>query len=1714
MRSFENKTFNENELGIRRGKRVPEDGVNLAYAKAPKFTPAENIVIVDTSQIVEENQVDLSSSKKIYYANSLGVLEDENGNQLIDDEYPFVTDVFSVDEDWSTVPGSEYKAEDILPFVHTSRYFHIDFAGLTMGSGYIEPRIGAIKVVNSRGGLYVDGNGRPKYKIHIAAARMMASLPEYLDQWCYRVFAYVDTDTPLEELYLVYNKVELTNQSTFKNQVINYKERINPQPVFEYRPEESEIIEFANRERKWYSSKPLTLREQVLGVPHSNVEGYKIFVPKKAINDPRIFQLFHWRLTCNFTQQYTIDEQTLTTSSTTRAIKCGVVVTPEHPKSQAPYCFLNIMRSAYNLAKIRFINPLKELFFDATPNSSSDEEQENADYWHVDLDTISMDELKKFDILVWAPTNSTVNLANYQSKIDYFTNNLKGTFMMDTSSYTVPTNFGPVTTAGVTVSTGAPVTSQGSQISSNSSTVVVDTGHQLISGKNTLGGWNITQDKVNSLSYIPKLFDPGFTQFIESIPGDYKKIIEVQKDLTTKVPVTIQKDVTGGGRIIFSTFPHAFSVSALFEFAVDALLSSNLGDKLFKTDKYKQCINSPSNEGAMKFFYNTCLQSVKSKDLVTVTQTVVSQSVEKDYSTSWAYSTDWKSSWVIDGDALSEHERARYDFALLPRDPLATTPALDLVWKRRLSNKTCKELIDELLLADPVLKHRVAGSVREYKLEITNGTVHSDTTVVGETPPYAYTEEFSPQFRIPAELGPNAIREEEVKGNYSTGQYQHRVYPPKPYAGHVRASWSTSTDSFETNNTNWVATGTAIETKTITNTVPPSSTTRDSEIRLTWWDNSIRNRNMPPNNWLYPRFLTPKTDGLDMWTEDNYYTTDWGNGHLNWPYWGHNGRYLQGSSGGAVSFIQEALNRFHNATFFNSGVGLLAVDGQYGPKTATAVTNFQSTFRARYVDGVVDAETWSIIGYQIIRGGWRDGIFGWAYGNIVQSHASDGNRGTAYAKRSWVSGGPPVVWEMFQIAFNQTYNIHAVTVIPHVVGQTPTMMVRSVCVRNHANLTGFNSEWSQLKYLPYRPNNGQELRIDFGPYTGNAVVIGVGQDGPAGGELGSARFLGVQDIWAHARVSTTTTTPGSTKISKQTRQIAITASGSADITSFQDKVIQAVPRYTGTGSLSEITWTGVTSSNPKVAAGITSAGKITLRSTVVNTETSTGFTGGPTIPGGTYYSMDEDGRINPRPEQGTISKADGIKLLCDATGKPYGFPTLPTDTGATETQRQYGKLSFIGNGNDSTVFIGFYDKARKEFITSKGGFPEMPYIDWMNRGPDNVYIGVITTYELTSQKLIPTDDDAPKLPQRWAMPVYGVYKKKGAHIALEPLSPNLGPRDLWPVAVRNGRFSRDVTIRPKVNGYLTNYLKDYQGTTIRAFYGLPEVDLGGWSSIYGPPNADIKDEEPLILDDRSIQVRQAPILMIKEPTQFPSIADPVRPVLKVYRRASINDPWVQLTWPEIEDYNVITGEIILRNPLETDDPALVKVSYTSVRRVFHFKKYGSTLLNLNPYPGHTRDMIGQAMYIYILPEYVKDTQGNVIADSVVDKALHFSREANIFDPIRPEYNPLAVQLGVIFISTALDVNDVVLMDTRRRGGGAMDSANAAEVIRLVQEASSYWDINYGSGTAYQKGGFVVIRLPVELKEEGLTETDIVDAIERNITAGVRFKIEDLNGNDW
>lgn len=1773
MEKFTNITNDGNEKAIRKGKTVPPGDVNLAYFKSPGLSPSKNVVIIDTSQTIEENAS--AQETKVFYANNIGILEDIYGNQLIQERYPIVSDVFSVNEDYSLEPNTtEYSSDTVLAFLHTSRHFHIDYAGMTPGTDS-RPYYGEhIKVVDQAGRNYANLEGKPRYKIFIspATSTYQATWPNH---WAYRVFVYVD-DYSNEDLYFVYNKIEIDLQGNYTGQHIAFKERLNPQPYFSYDPEESAVVDPDNRLKRIYSTQPFGLKEQVLDMPYPSKNGFRIFVPKKAVSDPRIFQLFRWRLNCKFKKTYTVDP----TKQNNFVVKVGVVTTGKG--SRSPYAFYNLERSNYNVNNLRFINPIKH----------GRHPKKEALYWTVDFNKVTNAQLEMFDILLWSPGTVDIDMKPYMAKIKYFVEDLGRTLMFDTNSYTKPDNSWPFAAAAHPV-TGA-YRSEGTKkkvtyesLFVPSKTYVdkrgVTKNIPLIEGDVELGGWKLSDNprtdqflsityyrffnaiarpadqrnrgKSQCFNYKPSGFidilngytpSPTGNSYVLPIGATPNPAMEVQEKSTL-----IWRPTSSNGNYIITTLGIAISCSMLVNNRTNLIKSYNLGDTRENISNYDTYIHSDATEGSYKFLYNAVLLSTQKK----VLNSSEAQD-EQQYSSEWTYSTPWKSSWTINAanGVLTQAEIDKYGFVF--REKNVAEPYL--VWQRKLSFKTAKELINEIL--DDEMLRNVQGASREYEIETTNsifngGAVEVPTVVYDNSYVYAWTEAFSPKFIVPLEIGPHIVKEDKVTAEFGSQQAVFKSYPPRPYRLRVKASSVLTTDKFEETEIAWTARGTAIEHYTD----PDPDGNRTEIRRIPWNVNTYDDGSGNP----YKGVQIPT--GLTFGQEHNYYSTSRGAPAQNWVHWGLINRYGvndnfgYGSSvnetdnkesGEVVKFIQDALNKFQ---FFNlitlPNRAYLKVDGLFGGKTESAVRSFQTQMNARYVDGIVDAETFSLIGGQILRIHelitWSSSDFtryyGWAVDRMPKKNISDLNNSyeRSFAKRSWFTGGPPYISETFFVKFNKQYKIVGTEFVPFA-ERANSIILESLDVRRgmtEEQIRNYDPAQALIKG-PWNVLDGKKVESPLGPINGDMIIITLGQNKASFANVkdgNTARMIGIRDFYALAEVNVGEEDDDSDLV-KATREVSITQSGTITLTKEGMKTYKV--RLTNDDrDLSNIRWNSVSFSTngTGITAEIDSTGLITFYAegvthAIENTSAQQvvlgPIVGDQTSTDTRFYSMNTSKSVNRMPENGWISRDEGIKLLCKAPGDnpnvapaPFGFdasngtgPLMPTLANARSRQRHFVSIRLETLLLDPEVRAGFYDINKKEFVTNANGEPEMSYIEYMTRGPNNIYIGVYSTLEEATLKPI-TDDDAPIVPHLMAMPAYGVTTLSNSKIHVEPMPKHLDEQDMWPLGITVGSFDRKVFIREQSAGGITGYLNRYQGTTVHAFYGVPEASLGGWSLLYGPPNVDVKGERPILLDEYTIQVKQPPIHMQKEPTQWMLESDPVRPIIKLYRRDVQSDPWTRIPLTDIKDFNASTGEVFLETPLDSLNPDLIKVDYVSARKVYEFKGFDEDLLNLNPYHGMSQNLIGKAIYVYILPKYVRDEHEQLIEESVNERTIRFTTNSNIFDSLSEAYDPLAIQLAIVYISTVADINDLTILDSRHRGGGALDELSIDEIGRITAEAIYNWDINYGSGASYQKGGFIILRFPEEVKDY-FSEDELRKVINRNVPIGVAYQIEDLSGNPW
>lgn len=538
------------------------------------------------------------------------------------------------------------------------------------------------------------------------------------------------------------------------------------------------------------------------------------------------------------------------------------------------------------------------------------------------------------------------------------------------------------------------------------------------------------------------------------------------------------------------------------------------------------------------------------------------------------------------------------------------------------------------------------------------------------------------------------------------------------------------------------------------------------------------------------------------------------------------------------------------------------------------------------------------------------------------------------------------------------------------------------------------------------------------------------------------------------------------------------------------------------------------------------------------------------------YRLRKPNQTNILDSRNSVIANDGVLLLCDNNGDPYGIlNNLSISSGLnnlTSVQQQevniaYGDFSVYDINGDQPGFIyGFYDKNRLEFIGKT-----ISYIELLARGINNVFIGVCA-YDadgniLNQREYIGSSNGntfiAPRVPLKTIYPLYSVKMKRSSSIRVNQMDQDLTKFDVWNLSVSSGSFWKDFSLdQSRIWG---DWKANYLGQTLRAFYSTFDelIDQGSsgfnstrnvWSQIYGYGHYDVKNENPVLLDDRTIQLRRTPLMNIVYPTDyFGGSAGIVKQQLHIYTRETEESPWVEISHDAIRDINSNTGIIKFRNRLVPSSENLIKVSYVTINKNRMIHQINGNLIPLNPLLSSVNDSntgislkYDKPLFIYISPKAIykddvifapdgtRSSKFVKIEEYKCDSSINFTYDERLFNKNSSKHDPFALPIAIIYVKNNPYNLAPDLYDTRTRGGGVTSDVSTFELIEQIPEVLSNWDVYPPSGMAYARGGYVIIRIPESVKTHFLDEKEIYQIISNNLTAGVAYELQDMNGNTW
>jgi len=287
----------------------------------------------------------------------------------------------------------------------------------------------------------------------------------------------------------------------------------------------------------------------------------------------------------------------------------------------------------------------------------------------------------------------------------------------------------------------------------------------------------------------------------------------------------------------------------------------------------------------------------------------------------------------------------------------------------------------------------------------------------------------------------------------------------------------------------------------------------------------------------------------------------------------------------------------------------------------------------------------------------------------------------------------------------------------------------------------------------------------------------------------------------------------------------------------------------------------------------------------------------------------------------------------------------------------------------------------------------------------------------------------------------------------------------------------------------------------------------------GAPYSDVYEEKPILIDARTIRVRQTPVAAIHEPSHnIEYFGSPIKPFMFVYTRSSLSDPWTLVGYDQYSSFDCNTGLIQFKNQIVPSNNNLIKVNYSVYSAYRPIKMIDENSMNLNPFLERENIKFNKPMFFYLEPrsvqivnQYDKQLAYNEIFEK--EETLKYTEDSRIFDPSHPNYNPLALLLTTIYVVDNDILQTFKFNDLRLKGGGVSYNYDSVNIFKDIPSARSFWDMSGPDGFAYANGGYAIVRLPRSLKDY-VSNDKIYEVISSAMTAGVVFEIEDYDGIPW
>lgn len=328
---------------------------------------------------------------------------------------------------------------------------------------------------------------------------------------------------------------------------------------------------------------------------------------------------------------------------------------------------------------------------------------------------------------------------------------------------------------------------------------------------------------------------------------------------------------------------------------------------------------------------------------------------------------------------------------------------------------------------------------------------------------------------------------------------------------------------------------------------------------------------------------------------------------------------------------------------------------------------------------------------------------------------------------------------------------------------------------------------------------------------------------------------------------------------------------------------------------------------------------------------------------------------------------------------------------------------------------------------------------------------------------------------------------------------------------------------PRIQFGHYSQVMDQYGAHTKVCYSMPEYDKQYFSPIYGKPFVDIKSEKVEILNSHMVKLKCFP-LKIGSITLYKQLGSDITPIA-------------------IRDVSFSDGVLILLDTISENDNVLCDYTYLEESNVY--RGYWRDIadfcrIDLNPNIYHTysdlnyvpsetkptKNLFNKVIYFFMRPTLiyeVKESNDDLVYDQDTINITDDLTENDLGTIIQEESDTLYHQIddpqprsnqdiyiGSVFIRQNSSLHSTIVVDSRTRGGGVLESMPDSLRKELEPESDFYLDIGYYDGEPYQENGVIIVRLDNSiLKEFGgrFTSAEVEQKVKRWLGFGVYPIIE-------